>query len=284
MTGWNIEGKTAVVTGANSGIGLETARALANAGAHVVMVCRNPQRGERALQDVRASTRSDRVELMLCDMASQASIRAFADRFLSEHERLHVLVNNAGVMMGRRELTVDGLETTFAVNHLGYFLVTALLRERLIESAPARVVSVSSVGHKWGSLDLGNLQGEKRYFEFLAYGTSKLCNIAFTYELARRLEGTGVTANCLHPGPVGTNFGSSGGRMFQKLMKLGKRFLLTAEQGARTSVYLATSPEVEGVTGRYFVKSKPARSSRASHNRDKQRQLWALSERLTGLE
>jgi NAD(P)-dependent dehydrogenase (short-subunit alcohol dehydrogenase family) len=280
---WNIAGKTVVVTGANSGIGLETARALASADAHVVMVCRSRERGGAALADVRESTGSDRVELMMCDMASLDSIRELAERFEATHDSLHVLVNNAGVMMGRRELSADGFEMTFAVNHLGYFATTGLLLNRLRASAPARVVTVSSVAHRFGLFDFDNLQGEKRYFEFLAYGTSKLCNIAFAYELARRLEGSGVTSNCLHPGPVGSNFGSSGGRVFRGLMNLGRRFLLTPEQGARTSVYLAASPEVSTVSGRYFVKSRPGRSSRASHNRDKQQRLWELSEELTGV-
>ncbi len=280
MSNWSVQGKKCVVTGANSGIGKETAIALAEAGADLVMVCRNPERGAAALEDVRAVATGD-VDLMLCDMASLASIREFAAAFRDTHDRLDVLVNNAGGMFSERALTEDGYERTFAVNHLGYFLVTLELLDLLKASAPARIVSVSSTMHRFGKLNPDNLQGEKKFGMVRAYSTSKLCNVAFTYALDRRLEGTGVTANCLHPGSVGSNFGSSASKFFRGLMKLGRPFLTSSKGGAKTSVYLASSPEVEGVSGRYFVHCKAKSSSKASRDVDAQERLWQLSETLT---
>ncbi len=278
---WNIHGKICVVTGANSGIGKHTAIGLAREGARVVMVCRNLEKGEAARAEIQSASGSDQIDLMQCDMASLASIRSFTDEFCDRYDRLDVLVNNAGAMFGKRELTVDGYERSFAVNHLGYFLVTKGLLDLLKASAPSRIVSVASGGHRMGWLDFDNLQGEKLYSRYVAYGTSKLCNIMFTYELARRLDGAGVTANCLHPGAVRSNFGASSGGLFSTLMKIGKPMLVAPETGARTSIYLAASAEVEGVTGGYYAKCKPARSSRKSHDRDAQRRLWELSEALT---
>ncbi len=277
---WNIDGKLCVVTGANSGIGKHTAIALARDGARVVMVCRNLDKGEAARTEIKSASGSDQVELMQCDMASLGSIRSFTDALCDRYDHLDVLVNNAGAMFGKRELTADGYECTFAVNHLGYFLVTKGLLDLLKASAPSRIVSVATGGHRMGWLDFDNLQGEKLYSRYVAYGTSKLCNIMFTYELARRLDGTGVTANCVHPGAVGSNFGAGSGALFSTFMKLGKSMLVTPEKGARTSIHLAASPEVEGVTGGYYAKCKPARSSRKSYDRDAQHRLWDLSEDL----
>jgi NAD(P)-dependent dehydrogenase (short-subunit alcohol dehydrogenase family) len=273
--------KRVIISGASSGIGKQTAIELAKRGAHVVMVCRSRERGEAAREDIRAASGSETIDLMLCDMAGLGSIRAFADEYHAKYDRLDVLVNNAGAMFGKRELTADGYEMTFAVNHLAYFLVTNLLLDVLRASAPARIVSVASAGHRMGWLDFDNLQGEKMYQRYVAYGTSKLCNIMFTYELARRLEGTGVTANCLHPGAVGSNFGAGSGALFESIMKLGKPLLMSSEDGARTSIYLASSPDVDGVTGKYFTKCKPVRSSRKSYDRAAQARLWELSEALT---
>jgi len=280
MSTWSVQGKTCVVTGANSGIGKQTAIALAQLGAKVVMVCRSPERGAAALEEVQAAA-TGKVELMLCDMASLTSIRAFATAFRTTHDRLDVLINNAGGMFDQRALTEDGYERTFAINHLGYFLVTAELLDLLKASAPSRIVSVSSTVHKYGNLDFDNLQGETKFTMFGAYKNSKLCNVAFTYALARRLEGSGVTANCLHPGSVGSNFGSTGSRFFRTLMKIGRPFLTSTKGGAKTSVYLATSPDVEGVSGKYFARCREKSSSRASHDEQAQEQLWQLSERLT---
>jgi NAD(P)-dependent dehydrogenase (short-subunit alcohol dehydrogenase family) len=282
MTG-SLDGKTVVVTGANSGIGKETARALAKMGARVVMVCRDHGKGAAALAEIRSVATGATPELMECDMASQASIRRFAAAYVDRFDRLDVLVNNAGSTFPRRELSQDGVEMTLAVNHLGYFLTTCLLLEKIKASAPARIVSVASAGHRFGALAFDNLQGERRYGELWQYGTSKLCNIAFTYELARRLAGSGVTANCVHPGAVSSNFGASARPWFRTVMKLGKPFMLSPESGAQTSIYLASSAEVDDVTGTYFARCKPARSSRASHDRAAQCHLWELSETLTGL-
>jgi len=283
MSEWNVSGKTCVVTGANVGIGKETAIGLARAGAEVVMVCRSQERGEAALADVIAATGSKTVELMLCDMSAFASMRELSEQFHERHRRLDVLVNNAGAIFARRELTVDGIERTFQVNHLGYFVVTHLLLDLLRASAPARVVSVASDAHGRGKLDPDNLQGERRYGEYLAYATSKLCNIAFTYELARRLEGSGVTANCLHPGVVASNFGQSASRVTRGFFRMARPFILSSEKGALTSLYVASSPELDGVSGKYFDKCKEARSSRASHDVAAQRRVWEISAELTGL-
>ena len=277
----SIEGKVSIVTGANSGIGKETAKALAKLGAAVVMVCRSRERGQQALDEVKKASGNENVELMLCDLSSQKSIREFAAEFKKSHARLACLVNNAGVLFRSRSETEDGIEATFAVNHLGYFLLTNLLLDLMAESAPARIVNVSSEAHKYGAINFDDLQNEKNYRAFAAYSNSKLANVLFTYELARRLEGTQVTANCLHPGVVGTN-------LFRALPKpLGALFrlvTLSPEKGARTSVYLASSAEVEGVTGRYFVKKAATRTSSASYNEDTARRLWDASAKLTGLD
>lgn len=278
-----MKGKVVIVTGANAGIGKVAASALAKQGAKVVMVCRDKARGEEALRDVRAESGGD-VELLLCDFSSQQSIRAFVAGFKAKYDRLDVLLNNAGAIIGERKLTVDGIETTFAVNHLGYFLLTNLLLDLLKKSAPARIVNVSSEAHRQGKLDWNDLQNERgSYSQFKAYGDSKLCNILFTLELSRRLEGTRVTANSLHPGVVGTNFGTTGSSFIRFLMKLGKPLLMSPEKGAATSVYLASSPEVEGVSGKYFKKSREATPRRDAVDPAAARRLWDVSAELTHL-
>lgn len=277
-------GKVCMVTGANSGIGKVTALELARIGATVVMVCRNQQKGEAAQTEIRQTTGNPNVDLLLADMASQQSIRDLAAAFQSKYDRLHVLVNNAGGMWMQRTVTVDGLETTFAVNHLGYFLLTNLLLDVLKASAPARVVNVSSDAHKIGPLPFDDLQGQTRYHGFRAYGYSKLGNILFTVELARQLEGTGVTVNCLHPGMVDTNFGKGNGlKLPWPFGWMMRKLTISPERGAQTSLYLATSPAVEGVTGKYFAKQKPARPSRAARDTEAARRLWQVSAELTGL-
>ncbi len=222
---------------------------------------------------------------MIADLASQRATRALAEEFLERHEALHILVNNAGLSVPKRRLTEDGIETTFAVNHLAYFLLTNLLLDRLIASAPARIINVSSAAHTSVKLDFDNLQGEKGYRPFRAYSTSKLANVAFTYELARRLEGKGVTANCLHPGVIPkTNISRESSTLFKLLIQLASYmpfFMISPEEGAKTTVYLASSPEVEGVTGKYFVKSKAVKSSRASYDQRTAERLWRLSAELT---
>lgn len=275
-----MKGKICIVTGANSGVGKVTARELLRMGADVTLVSRDAGRGGQALEDVKRASGSDRASLMLCDFASQRSIRAFAREFRSKHDALHVLVNNAGGVLGERRLTEDGIEATFAINHLGYFLLTLELLDLLKKSAPARIVNVSSEAHRNASIDFGSLHGEKPYKEFAAYGQSKLANICFTAELARRLEGTGVTANSLHPGVVATNFGSGGGVLMRVAVTLGKPFLLSADKGAATQIHLATSAEVEGVSGKYFVRKRAVRPSIAAQDEAVQRELWRVSEDL----
>ena len=272
----NMNGKVCIVTGANSGIGKVTATELARLGAHVVMVCRDRARGEAALTEIKQATGNDQVELMLCDLSSQADIHRFADEFKATHDRLHVLVNNAGVYLRKRETTVAGIEMTFAVNHLAYFLLTNLLLDLLKRSAPARIVSVSSDAH----INFDDLQGERVYSGVKAYCHSKLANILFTRELSKRLAGTNVTANCLHPGAVGTSIFRALPRPIEAIIKL---LTLSPEKGARTTVYLAASPDVEGVTGKYFVRSAEARASAEAQDDQAAARLWAESARLTSL-
>jgi NAD(P)-dependent dehydrogenase (short-subunit alcohol dehydrogenase family) len=279
----DLEGRTCLVTGATSGIGEETAVGLARCGARVILVARDRERGEASVARVKAKTGHRAVELLLADLASQAEIRELVGQVLDRCPSLHVLVNNAAVVHVSRETTVDGYEMTFAVNHLAYFLLTRLLLDRLVESRPARIVNVASNGHNFGKLDFDDLQSEKKYSWMKVYGTSKLANVLFTYELGRRLAGTGVTVNCLHPGAVSTGLGMNNGRLGRIVVPLLRPFFLTPEAGARTSIYLATSDEVTSVSGRYFVKCEPRPSSPASYDEDLARRLWQESSRLTGL-
>lgn len=274
--------KVCLVTGANAGLGKITARELAKMGATVVMVARSKARGEAALAEVQQSSGSSDVHLMLADLSSQASIRELAKTFKASYDQLHVLVNNAGAYFNDRQVSADGLEMTFALNHLGYFLLTDLLLDMLKASAPARIVNVSSNAHMNGRINFDDLQAEQKYRSFAAYSHSKLANVLFTYELARRLEGSGVTANTLHPGAVATHFGQGKGLMGW-VVKLFRPFFLTPEQGAETQIYLASSPEVEGVSGRYFVKKKAAKSSKISYDTAVAQRLWQVSEELVSM-
>ena len=249
-----MQDKVCLVTGANSGIGRVAALGLAERGATVVLVCRNEERGGPVLEEIRRNGRGS-AELLVADLASQRQVRAVAAAFLARFDRLDVLINNAGVAgWGTRLVTEDGLERTFAVNHLAPFLLTALLSDRLKASAPARVVTVSSAAHRNYALHFDDLQGERRYSAFGAYSRSKLANILFTYELARRLEGTGVTANCLHPGVVATGIFRNLPRWMR--MVFVRPLALSPEKGADTMLYLAAAPEVAGVSGHYFVRRK----------------------------
>lgn len=281
----NMQGKICLVTGANSGIGKATALALAQRGATVVMVCRDRARGEQARSEITTTSRNNAIDLLQADLSSQQSIRQLVETFQQHYTYLHVLINNAGASFpGRRRETVDGLEMTFAVNYLAPFLLTHLLLDRLKASAPARIVNVSSAAHKSGSMQLDDLQAEKRYRPMRTYPQAKLAVVLFTYELARRLQGTGVTANCLHPGFVATHFAQSdGGPAIRLLVKVIGSFGTSPEKGAKTSIYLASSPEVEGVTGKYFVKSIPRRSAAISYDESRQRQLWEQSAQLVNL-
>jgi NAD(P)-dependent dehydrogenase (short-subunit alcohol dehydrogenase family) len=276
-----MRGAVCLVTGATSGIGRVTARELARMGATVVALARDRARGEALVAELRAASAGG-AELLVGDLASQRDVRRVAAEFRRTHARLDVLVNNAGAIHDDRALTVDGIERTFAVNHLAYFLLTQLLRPTLEAAPSARVVSVSSEAHRAiGSLDFANLQGERRYTAMRAYSQSKLENVLFTYELARRLGGTRVTANCLHPGVIRSGFGRASRGLTGLLFTLGAPFMASPERGARTTVHLAASPEVEGVTGRYFRRRHPVPSSPASYDADAARRLWEVSEAMT---
>ena len=281
----HMQGKICIVTGANSGIGKATALGLAQMGATIVMVCRNQVKGEEAQNEVKEKSGNDAVDLMLADLSSQESIRQLAENFQQHYQQLHMLINNAGVANLTRRETVDGLEMTFAVNYLAPFLLTNLLLDKLKASAPARIVNVSSESHQSGYIKMDDLELEKGYRLMRAYGQSKLALVLFTYELARRLQGTGVTANCLHPGFVATNIGQNGvGSVGRSIVKLIFSSLgISPEEGAKTSIYLVSSPEIEGVTGKYFVKSIPVRSAPISYDETLQRQLWEESAKLVNL-
>jgi retinol dehydrogenase-12 len=278
-----MQGKICIVTGANSGIGKVTAAELAAAGAKVVMVCRNAERGSAALEELRARRPSGELELMQADVSSRRSAEDFAIRFKAKHDHLDVLVNNAGIYAPKRRLTPDGHESMFAVNHLGYFIMAQLLADSLAAAPAGRIVNVASQAHRAGRIDFDNLQGEKRFRAFKQYGNTKLANVHFTYALARRLDGSRVTANCLHPGSVASGFAQDEPSALGRLVRFGSFVLISPERGARTSVYLATSPEVEGVSGRYFVRCRLRRSSKRSYDDATAEKLWTLSEEMTGL-
>jgi len=277
-----MQGKVCLVTGANSGVGKETALGLAEMGATVVMVCRDRTKGEAALNEIKAKSGNEAVELLVADLSSQQSIQELAEQFKQHYKQLHVLINNAGIFLLSRRETVDRLEMTLAVNYLAPFLLTDLLLDVLKASAPARIINVSSAAQEGSSLHLDDLQSKQRYKAMGVYGQSKLALVMFTYELARRLEGTGVTANCLHPGFVATNIAQNDLvpplRILVKLIV--SRFGISAHEGAKTSLYLASSPDVEGVTGKYFVRSVPKRTTALSYDTSLQEKLWESSEKL----
>lgn len=272
-----------LVTGANSGMGKATALALAKTGAQVVMLCRHPGRGQAALEEIRSACNNKSVMLMLCDLASIEDICRFAEEFRSRYSSLSVLINNAGILASSRQLTKDGYELNFGVNYLSHFLLTNLLLD-LIIPAKGRIVTLSSVAHKIGSIHFDDINLTSSYGWLKAYSQSKLANVLFTYELARRLKGTGATANCLHPGVVATNIivdrQTGLGSLTARLMK---HFFISPEQGAETAIYLATSPEVQGVSGQYFRRKQPIESSQLSYDPETAVRLWDLSERMTGL-
>jgi len=275
--------RVCIITGANSGIGKETAVKLAELGATIVMVCRSKERGEKAMEEIKARSHSDSVELLLADLASLDSVRALAREYLEKHDDLHVLVNNAGGVRLMRSTTVDGFEVTFQVDYLSHFLLTNLLLEVLKKSAPSRIVNVSSASHYRGHLNMEDLQMKKGYGVMKAYGQAKLAQVLFTYELARRLKGTGVTANCLHPGAVATNIWKGPMGPLRFLGNISRLFLISPERGAETPVYLASSTEVEGVSGKYFDLKREKESSAESYDVPLARRLWEDSEKMTGL-
>jgi NAD(P)-dependent dehydrogenase (short-subunit alcohol dehydrogenase family) len=279
-----LSGRTVVVTGATSGIGLAASVALAALGPELVLVGRDRARLEAAVAAVKARAPGAQVAALRADLSSLAEVRALAGELLARHPHLHVLVNNAGGVSARREVTPDGLERTFAVNHLAPYLLTRLLLDRLRASAPARIVNVASIAHRNAALDFDDLQLTRDYAVMRAYGRSKLANVLFTRELARRLAGTGVTVNSLHPGAVATRIWSRAPWLFRPLLAVAKRFMLTPEQGAATLVHLAASAEVERLTGAYFEGGRAVDPSAAARDEAAARRLWEESARLVGLD
>lgn len=280
-----MQGKHVLITGGNTGIGKATATGLARLGASVTITSRDPAKGEVAVADIRRDSGNDAIDVMALDLASLADVRRFGGEFLARHARLDVFIANAGLILGERSETVDGFETTFGVNHLGHFLLTHLLLERLERSTPSRIVVLSSDAHRAAfGLDFDDLQARRGYHSFRAYARSKLANLLFVLELAERLRGTGVAVNAVHPGFVRSSFGADGDSALINLVyKLTGVFALTVEQGARTSIHVASAPELAQTTGQYFVRSKPARPSRYARDRNAALRLWELSEQLTGL-
>jgi NAD(P)-dependent dehydrogenase (short-subunit alcohol dehydrogenase family) len=272
-----------MVTGSSSGIGKATAKGLAALGATVVLACRNSERGEAARQEIIRESNNQDVSVGLADLARLDSVRSFADDFGHKFSRLDVLVNNAGIYVSKRVVTADGFEATFAINHLGHFLLTNLLLELMKASAPSRIVNVSSEAQRRGHINFNDLQGERKYNGWKSYPQSKLANILFTYELARRLEGTGVTVNCVHPGTVRTNFARNNGGFMGLAVRVFAPLMLSPEQGAKTVVWLASSPEVEHSTGKYFAKQSEIKSSKESYDLEVAKHLWDVSRELTGL-
>ncbi len=267
-----VKNKTILITGSTDGIGRQTALDLAQTGATILLHGRNSARGERVLHAIKKATGNNRIELFIADLASLNQVRILAEQVHQKHESLDVLINNAGVYETTRKISQDGFERTFAVNHLAPFLLTHLLLDLLKKGAPSRIINVSSMAHA-SSIDFENLQGEKHYGGYKAYALSKLCNILFTYKLARRLEGTGVAANCLHPGVITT-----------KLLKAGWGVGGNpVTEGSKNSVYLATASELDNVTGKYFMNRKQTKSSGVSYNQEIQKKLWHISEQLTGI-
>lgn len=283
MASGEMEGKIVLITGATSGIGKATARALAGMGAHVVIVGRDKGKIEATLRDIKQQTGNGQIDGLQADFAALAEVRRLAEDFVQRYDRLHVLINNAGALFGERRESADGFEMTFAVNHLAPFVLTNLLLGTLKRSAPARIVNVSSEGHRVGKLPFDDLQNTRNYSGVKVYGQSKLANILFTYELARKLKGAAVTANTLHPGGVATNFGNGQPGLFNRLLRFAIQFGLTPEQGAQTSIYLASSPDIAEVSGLYFAKKRPRRSSKASYDVAAARTLWQISADLTGV-
>jgi retinol dehydrogenase 14 len=276
-------GKTVLITGGTSGIGKATATALAAMGARVVVTGRNEERGERAVEEIRRESGGE-VSLMLADLAVQADVRRLAEEFQERHDRLDVLVNNAGVVQSERTETPDGIETTLAVNHLAPFLLTNLLLDLLKRSAPSRVITVASEAERWAKMDLDDLQSRRKYRGMQVYGMTKLANIMFTFELAERLRGIGVAANCIHPGAVNTSFGTNNRGIMTLLFRAFKPFMRSPEQGADTVIYLASSPDVEGMTGKYLSDRKLITASDMAYDEDLREKLWEISEELTGLK
>lgn len=279
---WNIEGKQVLLTGASRGIGRQTALQLAKLGANISLLVRNREAGEKVIEEMRATGSKGRTDLFVADLSSLAEVRRVAAEYLQKHDRLDVLINNAGAINMDREVTADGFERTFATNHLAYFLLTELLLDALKKSKPARIINVASEAHRSAKIDFDDLMQSKRsYAGFNQYCNSKLANILFTKELAKRLEGTGVTVNALHPGVIASGFGRNNKGVFGFIMRnLAGPFLGSEESGAKTSVYLASSPEVDDKTGLYFKSCKETQPTSAARDETLATRLWKVSEEL----
>ena len=279
-----MERKICVVTGSNSGIGKETALALAGKGATVVMAVRSREKGEATIQEILKEIPDASLDLMICDVSSRKSIEDFVEEFTGKYSRLEVLVNNAGAEFGRRQTTRDGFESSFAVNYLGPFLLTQKLLPTLSRSIPSRIINLSSGLHKQGHVDFNDLQSEKRYAGMKAYSNAKLMVLLWTYELSRRLQGSGVSVNAVQPGFAATNLGRNSGNLMQSVMfSLVRPMQTTAKKAAETSVYVASSPEVEGITGKCFAGSKEVASSPESYDVEEQKRLWDITVRMLNL-
>lgn len=274
-----------LITGANSGIGKVTALELAKKGMTIVMVCRNKEKGEQARGEIIAGSGNNNIELFLCDLAKLDDVERLAREVRNRYNRLDILINNAGLIIEDRQTTAEGFEMTFAINHLGHFLLTHLLLDLLKKSDEARIINVSSTAHKYAKLDFTDLQLEKNFSAIVAYSNSKLANILFTRQLANEVASFGITVNSLHPGFINTNFGSGLDKpLFKFLMFIASPLTITSEEGAQTSIYLASSPEVKGKSGLYFVKKRPQRPSKEALSDYNAKQLWEISHQLTDLD
>jgi len=278
-----MKGKTVVITGATSGIGEVAALTLAKMGARIVAVARSRQRGEATLAQLRSSAPGIAHAIHFADLSRLNEMKRVAVQIADQESRIDVLINNAGAIFATRQLTEDGLERTFALNHMAYFVVTAGLRERLLASGPSRIINTASAAHLGANLDFDDLQSAKSYMAMKTYGRSKLCNILFTRELARRLRGSGVTTNCLHPGFVATRFGDQSGGLISRFVWLAKFFAMSPTKGARTIVYLASSPEVAEATGQYFYRCLPTTPSSLAQDDVAALELWHRSAALAGM-
>ncbi len=272
-----MNGKVCLVTGATDGIGKVSARVLAELGAKVIIVGRNPEKSAIVLAELRSISGNENIDLLMADLAVMQEVRDLAEQVISRYDRIDVLLNNAGGYFTKHEITSDGLEMTFALNHMSYFLLTNKLMELLKYSAPARIINVSSDAHYGVDMDFENLNGEQEYKALKAYQKSKLANVLFTYELLKKVPGN-ITVNCLHPGFVATNFGHNNGGFFGPVLKIAQRIsAIDPEEGAKTSIFLCSAPEVKGVSGKYFYKCQPKTSSRESRNMDTGKRLWQIS-------
>lgn len=272
-----MNGKVCLVTGATDGIGKVSARVLAELGAKVIIVGRNPEKSAIVLAELKSISGNENIDLLMADLAVMQEVRDLAEQVISRYDRIDVLLNNAGGYFTKHEITSDGLEMTFALNHMSYFLLTNKLMELLKYSAPARIVNVSSDAHYGVDMEFENLNGEQEYKAWKAYQKSKLANVLFTYELLKKVPGN-ITVNCLHPGFVATNFGHNNGGFFGPVLKIAQRVsAIDPEEGAKTSIFLCSAPEVKGVSGKYFYKCQPKTSSRESRNMDTGKRLWQIS-------